>query len=93
MQQNHSPFAVIAVTAAALAGYTDAIAFMSAGGFFVTSVSGNVTRTGVGLGAGSIWVTLTAFALILSFLSGAMLSRVLGRATSPRRDGASRLRL
>jgi uncharacterized membrane protein YoaK (UPF0700 family) len=39
----------LAIGLAALAGYVDAIAYIETGGFFVSFMSGNTTRLGVGL--------------------------------------------
>ena len=40
----------LAVALAALAGFVDAIAFTRLGGYFVSFMSGNSTRLGVGIG-------------------------------------------
>lgn len=69
-----------AVCLSALAGFIDAIAYTSLGGFFASFMSGNSTRLGVGLGGGDTLSTLTAGSLVLSFVSGVILSSVLIRA-------------
>jgi uncharacterized membrane protein YoaK (UPF0700 family) len=63
------PFAV-ALTA--LAGYTDAIGFLVTHGFFVSFMSGNSTRLGVGLveDIPAFWL---AGVLVVAFVAGAML--------------------
>ena len=43
---------MLAATLSALAGYVDAVGFMTLGGFFVSFMSGNSTRLGVGLALG-----------------------------------------
>lgn len=43
---------MLAATLSALAGYVDAVGFMTLGGFFVSFMSGNSTRLGVGLSSG-----------------------------------------
>ncbi|WP_164153920.1 DUF1275 family protein, partial [Stenotrophomonas maltophilia] len=48
MQRTESPLVVIAICLAALAGFVDALAFTSLGGFFASFMSGNSTRLGVG---------------------------------------------
>ncbi|MDP9103873.1 MAG: YoaK family protein [Pseudomonadota bacterium] len=67
-----------AVCLSALAGYVDALGFLSSGGFFVSFMSGNSTRLGVGFGGASFGFAATAAALILSFTTGVMAGTVLG---------------
>lgn len=67
----------IAVVAATLAGYVDAIGFLSLGGFFVSFMSGNSTRLAVGL-AGFPLEALIAARLILSFVAGVVLGSLVG---------------
>jgi len=43
---------LLAACLSCLAGYVDAIGFIKTGGFFVSFMSGNSTRVGVGLAAG-----------------------------------------
>jgi uncharacterized membrane protein YoaK (UPF0700 family) len=80
MHRTESPLIAVAVCLAGLAGFVDALAFTSLGGFFASFMSGNSTRLGVGLGTADTGVALTAGALILSFLSGVILSGVIVRA-------------
>lgn len=84
MQRTESPLIAIAVSLAALAGFVDALAFSSLGGFFVSFMSGNSTRLGVGLGSGVVSDALMAGALIMSFVSGVMVASVLVRARGDR---------
>ncbi|WP_245638404.1 YoaK family protein [Croceicoccus bisphenolivorans] len=67
---------------AGLAGYVDAVGFLSSGGYFVSFMSGNSTRLGVGLGEGTRAVGL-ALLLILSFLSGTVGGALLRRCVRP----------
>lgn len=69
----------IAVAAATLAGYVDAIGFLSLGGFFVSFMSGNSTRLAVGV-AGPPSEALIAARLIASFVSGVVLGSLVGAA-------------
>lgn len=85
MQRTESPLIVIAVCLAALAGFVDALAFTSLGGYFASFMSGNSTRLGVGLGGGDMSEAYTAAALVMSFIAGVILSTVLIRA-APGRD-------
>ena len=84
MQRTESPLIVIAVCLAALAGFVDALAFTSLGGFFASFMSGNSTRLGVALGTGDAGVALTAGALVMSFIAGVILSSVINRAAPDR---------
>ena len=68
-----------AVAAATLAGYVDAIGFLSLGGFFVSFMSGNSTRLAVGV-AGLSPEALIAARLILSFVAGVVLGSLIGAA-------------
>ena len=60
---------MFAVSLAALAGYVDAMAFIELGGFFVSFMSGNSTRLGVGL-THDLTYALTALGLIAAFVAG-----------------------
>lgn len=84
MQRTESPLIVIAVCLAALAGFVDALAFTSLGGFFASFMSGNTTRLGVGYGTGDMGAALTATALVMSFVAGVILSSVIVRAAAGR---------
>jgi uncharacterized membrane protein YoaK (UPF0700 family) len=85
MQRTEPPLIAIAICLAALAGFVDALAFMSLGGFFASFMSGNSTRLGVSLATGASGDAATAGALILSFVSGVILASVIVQAL-PGRD-------
>jgi len=69
----------LAVGLSAVAGYVDAIGFLKLGGFFVSFMSGNSTRLGVGLATGQ-WATVrTALALVGLFVGGVVLGAVVAR--------------
>lgn len=80
MQRTESPLIALAILLAALAGFVDALAFTSLGGFFASFMSGNSTRLGVGLGSGSAHDAAMAAALVMSFVAGVILSTILARA-------------
>ncbi|HEX8300599.1 YoaK family protein [Sphingomonas sp.] len=81
MDRTAPPMIVIATCLAALAGFVDAIAFTSLGGFFASFMSGNSTRLGVGLGTyGGLGEAAIAAALILCFVAGVIVASVIARA-------------
>lgn len=80
MDRTPQPLIVIAMCLAALAGFVDALAFTSLGGFFASFMSGNSTRLGVGLGSANTGEAMTALALVLSFVGGVIVSSVIARA-------------
>lgn len=75
-----------AIALAGLAGFVDAVGFLSAGGYFVSFMSGNTTRLGVALGIDPSKAVLPAL-LILGFIvgvtSGALLAMQAGRLRKP----------
>jgi uncharacterized membrane protein YoaK (UPF0700 family) len=68
----------LAVGLSALAGFVDALAFVHLGGFFVSFMSGNSTRLGVGL-AGATRNAGIAGGLIGLFVVGVVLGSLVGR--------------
>jgi uncharacterized membrane protein YoaK (UPF0700 family) len=77
----------LAVALAALAGFVDAIAFTRLGGYFVSFMSGNSTRLGVGIGLAD-GTALLAAALILAFVAGVMAATIIARRFAARRKVA-----
>lgn len=63
---------------AGLAGYLDALGFLGSGGFFVSFMSGNSTRLGVGVVI-NLHAARVGFSLISAFVGGASISSLLGR--------------
>jgi len=76
-----------AVSLALLAGYVDALGFLKLGGFFVSFMSGNSTRLGVGLAHGPADAAI-AVSLITSFVVGVILGTFVGRVRKIRRGPA-----
>lgn len=68
----------LAACLSALAGYVDALAFIELGGFFVSFMSGNSTRLGVGLAHGG-GAAAVAGGLIAVFVCGVVLGSITGR--------------
>jgi uncharacterized membrane protein YoaK (UPF0700 family) len=66
---------VLAACLSAIAGFVDAVAFMETSGFFVSFMSGNSTRLGVGL-ATAPHFALIALGIISAFVLGVMLGSV-----------------
>lgn len=73
-----------AVALAALAGFVDAVGFLSANGYFVSFMSGNTTRLGVALGSDP------AHALLPALLIGAFVAGVAGGGLLSLRSGRHR---
>lgn len=71
---------VLAACLSALAGYVDALGFIALGGFFVSFMSGNSTRLGVGIeGARESVHWAVAGGLIAAFVAGVVVGTVVGR--------------
>jgi len=69
---------IIAVGLAVLAGYIDALGFLSLGGYFVSFMSGNSTRSAVDLIHGTSWkVAFVPLGIIAVFVLGVMLGRAI----------------
>ena len=70
---------LLAASLSALAGYVDAIGFLGTGGFFVSFMSGNSTRLGVGLSQ-HVAFAVTAAAFVGAFVAGVVsASLIIGR--------------
>ncbi|WP_426264079.1 YoaK family protein [Sphingomonas sp. PWP1-2] len=63
-----------------LAGFVDALAYSSMGGFFASFMSGNTTRLGVSLATGASNDARIGAGLILSFVSGVVAAAIIGRS-------------
>ncbi|MCQ4120350.1 YoaK family protein [Rhodococcus tibetensis] len=74
----------LAVVLAVLAGYVDALGFITLGGFFVAFMSGNLTRFSVGFAEGTWAHALTAAAVIAVFVLGTVLGAVIVHLTDRR---------
>jgi uncharacterized membrane protein YoaK (UPF0700 family) len=85
MLRSDSRLLGLAVALSGLAGFVDALGFLSAGGFFVSFMSGNSTRLSAGLVAGTSAAS-SAAGLILGFVAGVTLGALVGaKAGSARR--------
>lgn len=81
---------IIAICLSALAGYVDAVGFVGSGGFFVSFMSGNSTRLGVGV-INSKAFALTALLLVGAFISGVVVSTLAGRLAGDNRQAGQLL--
>lgn len=79
---------LLAMTLSALAGYVDAVGFMTLGGFFVSFMSGNSTRLGVGLSMGEWEHAAIAFGLIALFVVGVVIGATVSRRLGEERRSA-----
>jgi len=66
-----------AICLAALAGFVDALAYLTLGGFFASFMSGNSTRFGIGLATGDTASAMIAGGLLSAFLCGVMIATML----------------
>ena len=78
---------LLAACFSGVAGYVDAIGFLLTGGFFVSFMSGNSTRLGIGLAEGSSQARFAAV-LLVAFVVGVMLGAVTGRIAGRHRQAA-----
>lgn len=77
----------LAACLSAVAGFVDAVAFIHLGGFFVSFMSGNTTRLGVGL-AENGWAAAVAASLIVAFVVGVIAGSTIGHAAKEHRRPA-----
>ena len=78
---------VLAASLSALAGFVDAIGYVHLGGFFVSFMSGNTTRIGVGLTERG-GDALIAGGLVVTFVAGVVLGSLASRQFGTRRRSA-----
>jgi len=87
MHHHSRPLRALAIGLSSLAGFIDAIAFLDIGGFFVSFMSGNSTRLGVGL-ALAPGAAATAAALIGAFVVGVTTGSLIGHLAGRHRRTA-----
>ena len=69
----------LAACLSGVAGFVDAVGYLTLGGFFVSFMSGNSTRLGVGLGAMALEPVGRAASLIGLFVAGVILGALVSR--------------
>jgi uncharacterized membrane protein YoaK (UPF0700 family) len=78
----------IAAILSGLAGFVDAVGFLGSGGFFVSFMSGNSTRLGIGLATAPRFAAVAGL-LILSFIAGVVLASLTQRAVPKARSAVT----
>jgi uncharacterized membrane protein YoaK (UPF0700 family) len=76
MLRSDRPLLTLAIALSGLAGFVDSLGFLSAGGFFISFMSGNSTRVAVAISEGAASAALTGAGLIAGFLTGVVLGGV-----------------
>ena len=81
MQKLDNRGVTLALILAAIAGFVDAVAFTTIGGFFVSFMSGNSTRMAVSLAQGVSGEAGFAAGLIALFVAGVTIGNLVGNRT------------
>lgn len=87
MIRYHRRIRLLAASLSAVAGFVDAIGFIESRGFFVSFMSGNSTRLGVGLSHGTAPAVIAA-GLIATFVAGVVLGSMTGHFAGSHRRTA-----
>lgn len=82
------PSIVLAVALSTLAGYVDAVGFLTSGGFFVSFMTGNSTRLGIASAKGELRYAAFAFGVVALFVVGVMVGTLLSMRVGPKRKPA-----
>jgi uncharacterized membrane protein YoaK (UPF0700 family) len=72
----------------AIAGFVDGVAFIHFGGYFVSFMSGNSTRSSAGLAEGNYFEWALAIGLVASFVLGVAAATLASQVPSVHRRGA-----
>ena len=78
---------MLAACFSAVAGYVDVVGFLMTGGYFVSFMSGNSTRLGIGLAGGGSSAGVAA-GLILAFVLGVVIGASVGRMAGAHKQPA-----
>lgn len=86
---NYQPRAIaLAACFSALAGYVDALGFITLGGFFVSFMTGNTTRLGIELAGRQAGGIALAGGIVALFVGGVVIGSLVGHAAGRRRAAA-----
>ncbi|WP_116090565.1 YoaK family protein [Sphingomonas crusticola] len=88
MHRYDRPLIAVALCLAALAGFVDALGFLSMGGFFVSFMSGNTTHLAVAIGSVDPAPAWRAATLIIAFIAGVMAGTLVAHAVPFQRKPA-----
>jgi len=88
MLRHDRPAIGLALGLSGLAGFVDALGFLSLGGFFVSFMTGNTTRLGIELAEGRLDGILLAGMIILLFVFGVVCGSLAGHVGRQRRQAA-----
>ena len=80
--------AVVAVLLSGMAGFVDALGFITLGGYFVSFMSGNSTKLAVALADGSVGTAAIGAGIVALFVLGVMAGSVTGRTAGRRHHPA-----
>lgn len=86
MNRSDRPRQALAIGLAALAGFTDAVGFLSADGYFVSFMSGNTTRLGVNIARAPELAIIPALLLggfVVGVAGGAVIAALAGGRRKP----------
>ncbi|AZO76502.1 MULTISPECIES: YoaK family protein [unclassified Bosea (in: a-proteobacteria)] len=78
----------LAIGLSGLAGFVDALGFLSLGGFFVSFMTGNTTRLGIELAEGRMGGILLAGMIVALFVFGVVCGSLAGHVGRRRRQAA-----
>lgn len=79
VQSLSRPAVVLVAALAMLAGFVDGFGFVNLGGYFVSFMSGNTTRVGVGIAGDDLAAVGLGAVLIASFVVGAMSGTIVAK--------------
>lgn len=79
---------ILAACFSGLAGYIDALGFITLGGFFVSFMTGNTTRLGIEIAGGHGGGILLAGGILALFVGGVVLGTLVGHVAGRRRPPA-----
>ena len=83
----HRSTRIFGATLSATAGFVDAVGWLTSGGLFVSFMSGNVTKLGLGI-AGHLDNVALGAGLISRFVTGVVIGSLVGCAAGRRQRGA-----